>query len=1444
MTGGGVLSEQLADSSADGSVIESAANVASEPETTNGDKDWIAGQAHNDRGGEDTTVQPPRQAPPATPPQEGNSADSLAGDSVKTLDSSDDSYSTVSFYLDEAGTKLFADRIVQNGDNVPEISIPSLPLGMNSFWGWYTADQIANSPINPDDAYKFDEPITADTAYYAVFSDKFLVQFLDGSSEIIIHAEAVEPNTAIGSAPSLPILSPSAGKAFTGDWHLVSGGVSQDPVYDFASSVTGNLLLTPDFASLWTVSFSTKDRYQPSQTIFDQDRAVMPPDPDRRGYHFEYWSENPNATAATIGDDKFDFDTEKITKDSTLYAIYTGGSVNYKVVYWVEKENKPLDFDKDDPSNYQFAYMENKTGVAGVETSVSEAQVPTSTAFKNAILTWLPSYNRGAPYSAFYKSTTEKLRGDNSTIINVYYTRTIYTLQVNLGTYGKNANSKLEINIQPNRAYPLGVQKTLTGTDTFLYQFQAKLGMSSEDVSPTTYTVDGVQQLKATENGTETHRQASFGSVNAAWMLSTVPYAFEGNYYGSYTGTTFTTTPNWSYQRIVHFVSYFEALDQDSTGVSSPGVQKDVVSDDNAPRLRIETLKFNNGTDMNIPEGSQYFELGNVSPPFAVLTGTSVYHAFIRENGIMAYGNPNGAQMPTYQFEKGTSGDDLFYQFGGSTGGGAAGAHYYSFYRRLSFKLGFETGATHNSIPNSELVKYEASVAGLEPCNVEDQEKAKTVLGLADNEEFQGWFTDSNFLTPFDFKTETMPAKTETPENGVVQILYAKIVTVDHNVSFKKAQSEPVLETVGVADGGMVDDPGFYEVGEIDPIFGEFLGWFTIVDSNTVRYDFDRPVYADTEVFGIWVLPTLSVKYDTNGGTGSVPVDLNSYGLNASARIAANADFTKNGLVFAGWERYIGDTDIRFDSIVYYPGMTFSVKGDTEFRARYIDPSDAVKLIYYRNTSETDTKKRDMTQKKNEKVTPSVATALSFARAGYTFLGWSSDKYGTEPDTGFDVASFADFRIKEKTELHAVWKPIDYTVKYLPGTHGTFSPKTVSGLNYSGNTPPNTPAEPKVTGEVGWKFEGWDKAIASKVTENATYTAQWSRISYTITYHGNGHSSGDVPKALTVNHGEAWTVSPIGSLVKDGYSFLGWSTKADGSVSHKVDQQVANITGNVNLYAVWQVEEPEIVVNPLVSYTVTYDGNGSTSGNINPVANILAGSSHSILQNAFARTGYTFLGWSRNAGATAATYTGGENLTITGDVTLYAIWQANVVAPTIVNPPTDTNVTEESEPVVPESPSFAGFSPVDQQRLEAQTGNILSDLANGNVPLGGFGAKGAWSLLSGIMSIVAVVISIILVIGAFTKRRRGDEADEIAYRYEESEKRRRQGKLLKVLTCLAGVFTLIVWIILDDFSQPMVWINKWTLFVGIVFIVHLFLLVVYKLRSARKASEYEEEYVA
>ena len=90
---------------------------------------------------------------------------------------------------------------------------------------------------------------------------------------------------------------------------------------------------------------------------------------------------------------------------------------------------------------------------------------------------------------------------------------------------------------------------------------------------------------------------------------------------------------------------------------------------------------------------------------------------------------------------------------------------------------------------------------------------------------------------------------------------------------------------------------------------------------------------------------------------------------------------------------------------------------------------------------------------------------------------------------------------------------------------------------------------------------------------------------------------------------------------------------------------------------------------PYNTYTVQFNGNGSTSGSMSNQSFTYA-TAQNLTDNAFTRTGYTFAGWNTKADGSGTSYINQQsvnNLTTTngGTVTLYAQWTANTYTVTL-----------------------------------------------------------------------------------------------------------------------------------------------------------------------------------
>ncbi len=132
---------------------------------------------------------------------------------------------------------------------------------------------------------------------------------------------------------------------------------------------------------------------------------------------------------------------------------------------------------------------------------------------------------------------------------------------------------------------------------------------------------------------------------------------------------------------------------------------------------------------------------------------------------------------------------------------------------------------------------------------------------------------------------------------------------------------------------------------------------------------------------------------------------------------------------------------------------------------------------------------------------------------------------------------------------------------------------------------------------------------------------------------------------------ENYTIPDV-TPTRNGYTFKGWGTRSNGEVLYNNGDMYVGKT-SVTLYALWSRN----------AYTIEYDGNGNTSGNMN-TSSVNEGSSLNLTTNKFERDGYRFKGWSLTASGDTVKYADGANVRLTdADVdsnkrlTLYAVWE-------------------------------------------------------------------------------------------------------------------------------------------------------------------------------------------
>ena len=144
---------------------------------------------------------------------------------------------------------------------------------------------------------------------------------------------------------------------------------------------------------------------------------------------------------------------------------------------------------------------------------------------------------------------------------------------------------------------------------------------------------------------------------------------------------------------------------------------------------------------------------------------------------------------------------------------------------------------------------------------------------------FDGWYTDDNYSTKFDF---TKPIKSNTT-------VYAKWTAKDYEVSFITEHGDaPASQNVKY--NGTADDPG-----KLTAEGYTFDGWYAD-EAHKTKFDFSTPITSDTKVYAKWTANDYEVSFVTEHG--KTPTSQNVK-YNGTANDPGT--LTEEGYTFIGW---------------------------------------------------------------------------------------------------------------------------------------------------------------------------------------------------------------------------------------------------------------------------------------------------------------------------------------------------------------------------------------------------------------------------------------------------------------------------------------------------------------------------------------------------------------
>ncbi|MDR3186659.1 MAG: InlB B-repeat-containing protein [Christensenellaceae bacterium] len=289
-----------------------------------------------------------------------------------------------------------------------------------------------------------------------------------------------------------------------------------------------------------------------------------------------------------------------------------------------------------------------------------------------------------------------------------------------------------------------------------------------------------------------------------------------------------------------------------------------------------------------------------------------------------------------------------------------------------------------------------------------------------------------------------------------------------------------------------------------------------------------------------------------------------------------------------------------------------------------------------------------------------LSNGAGFTRAGYIFLGWSTDYSATTPDlTDYpinwdDSTNYEYIIIDSLISLYAVWNKITYSVTiYQDDSNQIYVNRSVQY------------AEPydfsdAILSRTGYTFTGF--ITIDNVTfatsgifmgsRNIILKSVWRAHVSTIVFDANGGFGSMAPLTGITYDTEVHLTLNEGQIQKTGYSFNGWNTTRNGDGINRPNGGnaiVSSLDGAVvTLYAKWQA----------IQYRIVFDAN-SGSGSMD-AQSLVYDSESNLNLNQFEKAGYFFSSWNTLRNGKGTSYNNYQNVTnLTSsaqDFNLFAIW--------------------------------------------------------------------------------------------------------------------------------------------------------------------------------------------
>ncbi|MDO1604579.1 InlB B-repeat-containing protein [Lactobacillus sp. YT155] len=422
--------------------------------------------------------------------------------------------------------------------------------------------------------------------------------------------------------------------------------------------------------------------------------------------------------------------------------------------------------------------------------------------------------------------------------------------------------------------------------------------------------------------------------------------------------------------------------------------------------------------------------------------------------------------------------------------------------------------------------------------------------------EFVKW-VDKN-----DSSKSYQPGENVAFSNGINKIdLQAVWKAKSVNVTYDGGGYFGVIPSKTVKNYDIGDNVNLADVTKPTRIGYTFLGWnsskaATTPDFNDgTRIDF----LTDKTVYAVWKANQYTAVFDPNGGTGYMADQVRIYDV--TENLSKN-QYTREGYIFAGWAltpdgRAAFQDEDEVTNLATEEGEQFKFyavwkKDLTEIKAK--DSTIHVGDKWDPKDNFVSAKDQNGNEVTIDKVTLPLASAVDTTKAGkyevtYSYNGVTAKAAVTVlPDLRTIEGEDFEYRLGETKPAVDDFKAkaTDIDGKAIDVT------ADLSGVNFD-------------------KVGTYDVVLKTKDGQEKTVKVVVKDIDYTVSFDANGGEGTMADLSVVEN---AAVNLPENTFTNENYTFVGWSTTADGKVEFKDGQEISALTkkhgDTVTLYAIWE----------------------------------------------------------------------------------------------------------------------------------------------------------------------------------------------------------------------------------------------------------------------------------